>query len=423
MPEKRLSLRVALTTVFVILLGASTARASGPREHTLYSFGVSEQGQGGAPFELDGLIADQYGDFYGTARQGGTLGYGVVFEMTPPVAPGGTWIETVLYNFQNGSDGNLPMGGLILDKAGNLYGTTAYGGGSAKGNGSVFELSPPSVAGGAWTETTLHDFQGGTDGAVPNCGVISDSNGNLYGATTSGGAADAGTVFELSPPSAPGGVWSETVLYSFILVEGSYPRGAFPFGGLLRNPQGALFGTTSYGGPSNDGVVFKLEPPLAGQSNWREEILYSFTGGSDGANPNGNLALGANGGFYGVAAQWGGFNGFGYGTVYQMTPPALPGGSWTETTIYTFTSGGAWANPVNIMTHGGTLYGTTGGPAGTVFQLTPQADAWIETDLHVFDWTDGNYPVARLTFSKGRFYGTTLGGGVYDQGVFFELIP
>jgi uncharacterized repeat protein (TIGR03803 family) len=422
MPEKCLSFRAALAALSILLVVTTMARASSPKEHTLYSFGVSEQSLGGAPFELDGLVADQSGNFYGTARQGGTLGYGVVFEMTPPAVAGGAWTQAVIYNFQNGSDGNLPMGGLIFDKAGNLYGTTAYGG-SAKGNGSVFELSPPSVAGGAWIETTLHDFQGGNDGAVPDCGVISDSNGNLYGTTDSGGASDAGTVFELSPPSMPGGAWSEAVLYAFPSVNGTYPRGAFPVGGLLRNPEGALFGTTSYGGPSNDGVVFKLEPPLAGQSTWREAILYSFTGGSDGSNPNGDLALGANGGFYGVTAQWGGFNGFGYGTVYQMTPPAPSGGSWTETTVYTFTSGGAWDNPVNIMPHGGALYGTTGGPAGTVFELTSQAGTWTETDLHVFDWTDGNYPVARLTFSKGRFYGTTLGGGAYDQGVFFEVIP
>jgi uncharacterized repeat protein (TIGR03803 family) len=412
-----------LAITLSVLLLADHAMATGPQEHTLYTYaGLSH---GGAPFEMDGLIADKAGNLYGTAEQGGDKGCGVVFELSPPSAPGSPWTETVLYNFQNGLDGYYPMGGLALDTAGNLYGATAYGNGT--GNGSVFELSPPTVAGGPWTETTIHQFQNGTDGSVPVSGVILDSKGNLYGTTYYGGSENHGTVFEMSPPAVLGGSWTETILHTFTGTPASYPGGANPNGGLLLNSQGALFGTTVSGGGSTfSGVVFKLVPPAPGLLNWREQVLYSFTEGSDGANPTGDLALGPNGSFFGVTSQPGGFNGFGYGTVYKMTPPAVEGGSWTETTIYTFTGGGSDAVPVSVMSHGGNLYGTTGGQYnfnGEIFELSLKDGIWQETILHSFAGTDGTYPVARLAYSNGGFFGTTLSGGRLNSGVFFEVIP
>ena len=425
MRAKKSSLNLMLLPAMLVsvLLVANHAMASGPQERTLYTF--LGQSNGGGPFEMDGLIADQSGNLYGTATQGGQKGDGVVFELTPPSAPGAPWTETVLYSFQNGSDGESPMGGLIFDAAGNLYGTTAYGG--KTGNGSVFELSPPALAGGAWTETTLYHFLGGTDGEVPVSGVILDSKGNLYGTTYYGAVGNNGMVFELSPPAVQGGSWTETIIHTFPGPLGSNPVGAHPNGGLLLNPQGALFGTAITGGSGSWGVVFKLAPPLTGQKNWRAEVLYNFTDGSDGSIPMGNLALGPNGSLYGVAAQFSGFNGFGYGMVYQMTPPTVPGGSWTQTTIYTFIGGGSDAVPVNVMYHAGKLYGTTEGQYnfnGEIFELTLQGGIWAETILHAFTGTDGTYPVARLTYNnKGGFYGSTLSGGRDGSGVFFEVIP
>jgi uncharacterized repeat protein (TIGR03803 family) len=403
-----------------LLFFAENAMANGPQEHTLYTF--SGKSHGGGPFEMDGLIADQAGNLYGTARGGGQEGGGVVFELTPPSAAGGRWIETALYSFPSHGDGDFPMGGLTFDAAGNLYGTTAYGG--TPGNGSVFELSPPAIPGGAWTETTLHHFAGGSDGEVPVSGVVLDSNGNVYGTTYYGGTANAGTIFELSPPAVQGGAWTETLLHTFTESHSTYPGGAYPNGGLLLSPQGALLGTTNGGGANSYGVVFKLDPPGAGQTTWREEILHSFTGGSDGASPFGDLALASGGGFYGVATT-GGSNS--YGTIYQMTPPAESGSSWTETTAYTFSGGGSDAYPVSVLLHSGNLYGTTEGYDinyyGEVFELTLQSGVWVETIIHQFANTDGDYPAARLTFNNNKFYGTTLMGGANQQGVFFEVIP
>ncbi len=411
---------LSLAVIGSLLLFAENAMASGPQEHTLYTF--SGQSHGGGPFEMDGLIADQAGNLYGTARGGGQGGGGVVFELTPPSAAGGRWIQTVLYSFPYGGDGDFPMGGLTLDAAGNLYGTTAYSG--TTGNGSVFELSPPAIPGGAWTETTLHHFAGGSDGEVPVSGVILDSNGNVYGTTYYGGAANAGTVFQLLPPAVQGGAWTETLLHTFTESHSIYPGGAYPDGGLLLSAEGALLGTTTGSGANSYGMVFKLDPPATGQTTWREEVLHSFAGGSDGADPLGDLALAPGGGFYGVATDGGSSS---YGTIYQMTPPAEPGGSWTETTAYTFTGGGNDAYPVSVVSHSGNLYGTAGGYDlsyyGEVFELTLQSGVWVETILHQFADMDGDYPVARLTFNSGKFYGTTLLGGANQQGVFFEVIP
>jgi uncharacterized repeat protein (TIGR03803 family) len=401
---------------------ANSAMASGPQESTRYNF--AGNGHATDPFDLDGLVADRAGNLYGTAEAGGEKGNGAIFEFVRPTAPGQQWTENILYSFQNESDGRYPMGGLVFDQAGNLYGTTAYGG--AAESGSVFELSPPAVAGGAWTEITLHEFLRGNDGGVPVCGVVLDSRGNLYGATYYGGPSNAGIIYELSPPADPGQPWTETVLHVFNGSGSNYPSGAYPDGGLLLDPSGSLYGTTSGGGGDAWGLVFKLVPPAPGESNWREQILYTFTNGSDGSIPVGDLALGENGSFYGVAYEPGGFNGFGYGMVYQMSPPTASGATWTHQTIYTFADGGYDALPVTLLYRGGALYGTAAGVYGSngqVYELTQQAGAWVKTTLHEFDGNDGTYPSGRLVYSDGAYYGTTLSGGRNGDGVFYEVVP
>jgi uncharacterized repeat protein (TIGR03803 family) len=168
--------------------------------------------------------------------------------------------ESVLYSFVGGSDGSGPMAGLIVDRSGVLYGTTRYGGGSGctsnEGCGTVFSLTPPTVAGGVWSEAVLHSFLSGADGASPMAGLLAGKSGVLYGTTESGGASNAGTVFELTPPATPGGAWTENILYSFSGgIDGSQPVAA------LIAESGTLYGTTEAGGAAGLGTVFALTPP------------------------------------------------------------------------------------------------------------------------------------------------------------------
>jgi uncharacterized repeat protein (TIGR03803 family) len=329
------------------------------------------------------LISDPGGDLYGATYAGGATNQGAVFVW----AVGGP--ETVLYSFTGAADGGGPEAGLVRDVAGNLYGTTYFGG--AYGYGVVFELSP----GSPWTETVLYSFTGGTDGAFPQSTLILDSLGNLYGTTLNGGSG-AGVVFGL----APGTPWTEVVLYAF----SGAGDGANPGAGLVRDSSGNLWGTTEYGGSSGDGVVFKLAP--SGQ----ETTVYSFTGGS-GANPQAVLAIDSLGTLYGTTP----YGGSGYGVVFKVSQ------SGTETILHTFTGGADGAYPYSgvILGTANHLYGVTyfGGAFGdgTAFKMTTGG---VETVLHSFK--SGQYPFAGLFQNASGTYGTTYYGGS-GSGVLFEL--
>jgi uncharacterized repeat protein (TIGR03803 family) len=242
-------------------------------------------------------------------------------------------LEQVLYAFQSSPDGSLPSGPLIFDSKGDLYGTT-YGGGA--GYGIVFEVGPSGS--GGWKETILYTFQGGSDGANPNAGLIFDQAGNLYGTTSAGGANKDGTVFELSPSGS--GEWTETVLYSF---GASSSDGAFPSSSLIFDGLGNLYGTTqgggvsSYCGSGGCGTVFELSPN--GSGGWKETVLYSFgANSSDGSQPNSPLTFDRKGNLYGTTPGGGNsceellFNGC--GTVFELSPNGS--GGWTETVYITF---------------------------------------------------------------------------------------
>jgi uncharacterized repeat protein (TIGR03803 family) len=297
----------------------------------LYNFTGRPDAQ--APFSA--LIADASGTLYGTTPGGGTTPAGTIYKVTPPTTTGGAWTETVLYSFTNGSDGGQPDGALIADASGALYGTAPYGG--ASGNGVVFKLTPPTTAGGAWTETVLYSFNGGSDGTLPTGSLIADAAGALYGTTTSGGTGSSGIVFKLTPPTTAGGAWTETILYTF---TGS-PDGANPFVGLIADASGALYGATYNGGTSGNGTVFQLTPPITTGGAWTETVLHSFSGG-DGVNPRGSLIADALGALYGTTFLGGTGNS---GVVFKLTPPTAAGGAWTETVLYSFTGGGDGANP------------------------------------------------------------------------------
>jgi uncharacterized repeat protein (TIGR03803 family) len=321
--------------------GAAEAAATLITLHSFAGCGTSAPG-GCSPAGL--LIADSTGALYGTTQFGGYpncvdgLGCGVVFKLTPPTQAGGTWSESVLYSFTGGSDGAIPAAGLIFGSGGALYGTTEGGGNpicqGGFGCGVVFKLTPPTTIGGLWTETVLYSFTGGSDGATPLGTLIADSTGALYGTTAQGGGSDAGTVFKLTP--ATGLPWNESILYSFI--GGS--DGGGPFAGLIADSTGALYGTTTAGGnqscvPSPDGVycssygvVFKLTPATG--VPWSETVLWSFSG-SDGSSPTtGGLIADNTGALYGTTLEGGGDSSD--GTVFEITgsgfvPPVVFAGT------------------------------------------------------------------------------------------------
>ncbi len=327
-------------------------------EQVLHSFNAFNGTDGFLPYA--GLIFDAAGNLYGTTSGGGTFGGGTVFELTPQ--SGGGWTEQVLYSFnQNGTDGYTPEAGVIFDAAGNLYGTTYWGG--TYDHGTVFELT--AQAGGGWTEQVLHSFNG-TDGSHPNAGLIFDGVGNLYGTTSAGGTYDNGTVFELTAQA--GGGWTENVLHSF---NDNGTDGYNPQAGLVFDGSRNLYGTTMYGGLNGDGTVFELTPRAGG--TWTENVLYDFGNGTDGHGPAAGLIFDGAGNLYGTTL-FGGANS--YGAVFELTPTG--GGGWTEKVLHSFDING----------------------------------------------TDGYNPYAGLIFdAAGNLYGTTLAGGTYNNGVVFEITP
>ncbi len=268
----------------------------------------------------NGLAIGSGGVLYGTTPAGGTAGMGSVYSLTPPSSGNGPWTETLLYSFGGGADGSDPQAGVIVGTGGMLYGTT-YSGGKG-GYGAVFSLTPPAGPGGAWNEAIIFTFTGAT-GAHPRCALALAANGVLYGVTYYGGAGAVGTVFSLKPPKSGTGPWSRTVLYNFTGAAGD---GAYPFSGVTIGGNGTLYGTTVAGGASTAcksgkatgcGTVYSLTPPAKSGGTWAETILYSFTGGADGSNPQGGVVIGNGNVLYGTTVGGGSSNN---GTVFSIEP-------------------------------------------------------------------------------------------------------
>jgi uncharacterized repeat protein (TIGR03803 family) len=261
----------------------------------LHSFGSGNDGN----TPLARLIMDNTGALYGTTAYGGGYSYyGTVFKLTPPLAGKTQWTETVLHRFAQTGDAHNPEAGLIFDSSGALYGTTYFGG--TLGFGTVFKLAPPALGNTAWTETVLYSFKGGTDGYNLVADLSVDSKGVLYGTTPNhpvGG--QCGTVFQLTPPAPKQMQWTKTVLYNFDTgVNGCGPRA-----GVILDSNGALYGATSEGilkVGGGTGTLFKLTPPAAGKTLWTESVLYIFKNGADGSDPESDLIFDKNGALYGV---------------------------------------------------------------------------------------------------------------------------
>jgi len=346
----------------------------------------------------------------------------------------------VVYVFKGNAsnDGASPAGGVVMDSAGNLYGTTAYGGtgdcvllGSKLGCGTVYELLPPKQKGGAWTETVLYSFPTAKQGYLPNGDLVFDRAGNLYGATEFGGGHGTtcnslyqycGAVFELSPPKTKGGKWTEKVLHGF---RGG-TDGASPNGGLLLDNKGSIYGTTLNGGGSSNcnttystgcGTEFKLTAPTTKVGSWTEVVLHRFKDKDDGASPNGGLIFDEpNSALYGTAGGGGAGT---VGVVFRMAP--VTGGGWVEKALHSFTATKGGRNPWGPVTVDSSenLYGTAHAAAGDkfgglVFALRPATKGtWSFAVLYNFAGApDGAYPVSKLIFDMwGRLYSTTEAGG------------
>jgi uncharacterized repeat protein (TIGR03803 family) len=346
-----------------------------------------------------GLFRDAAGTLYGTTQYGGTAGgFGTVFQLDP------NGDESMLYSFAGTPDAEDPYAGLIRDKGGNFYGTTIYGG-TAGGFGTVFKVDPTGK------DTVLYSFAGTPDGADPYGGLVRDADGNFYGTTLYGGKAGGfGTVFRLNSAG------QLTLLHSF----SGMPDGEDPYGGLVRDTAGNLYGTSRYGGSGGGyGTVFKVD------KTGKLTLLHSFSGNPDGADPHCGLIRDKAGNLYGTTI-YGGAGG-GYGTVFKLSPKGK------LTLLHSFSGNPDGVNPYARLVRdaAGNLYGTTfyGGTLGygTVFEVSKSGKLTV---LHSFNFSpDGGNPIGGLVLDKaGNLYGTTSGGGDTSCGfggcgTLFEITP
>lgn len=449
MKTTRLSQILRAAGVAAAITFSLAVSAHAQTESVIYSFIGGSDGQ----YPVDSLAIDPSGNLYGTTSSGGYdpclgIGCGAAWELSPT---SGGWGFTLIHDFVGGRDGAQPLAGFILDGAGNLYGTTGLGGNDTAcvnfgpGCGTVIEFSPTA---NGWTEKTLATFNGPNTGWYPLANLTMDAAGNLYGTTEYGGSSDycngdtggCGIVFRLSPKA--GGGWTETVLHVFHSSTHA-AGGLLPFSGVTLDAAGNLYGTTYSGGPSTlcvgfgCGVVYKLTPTATGP--WKETVLHTFTGGADGAVIWGGVIFDASGNLYGTAQQGGDLSActpVGCGTVFELSPQS--NGQWRFHLLHTFArSDGSAPSAGLIFDAQGNLVGTTalggdltcnnGNGCGTVFRLSPSSSGWQQTVLHAFSGSpDGARPYASVVEdASGNIFGTTQEGGLSSVccGTVFEIKP
>jgi uncharacterized repeat protein (TIGR03803 family) len=425
--------------VAAVTMGLAASSFGAGQETVLHTF--VNRSDGNSPFS--GLTIDAKGNLYGTTDTGGTGEFadGTVFELTPK-ASGGFTFKTIHGFSQANADGGNPAGSVVLDAAGNIYGTTSNGG--SAGCGIVYQLS--RTKGGTWKETILHNFEGNRDGCSSSGFVILDEAGDLFGATASGGGGvnntfcnhGCGTVFELT--KAANGTFTEKVIHRF---TGENEDGRNPLGGLVFDKSGNLWGTTQVGGHSHSstcggadvcGTVFELTPNANG--TWTESTLFSFSDNATGFNPVTNLVIDDDGNLYGTTVNGGPSL---EGLVFKLTPDG--NGKITESIVHDFGSGGCCTDgvhPFNGLTidAAGNLYGAVQGGGGTttvctggfvdtgcgiVFKLTPNASktTWEETILYAFfGESDGANPLDDhvAVDANGNVFGSASAGGDFNAG-------
>lgn len=390
-----------------ILVGSAFAMST-PR--VIYSFGGGTDGE----YTDTELVVDNAGNLYGTSVQGGAFGGGTVFELSPS---GSGWTHTVLYNFTGGADGGEPYKGVTLDAHGNLYGTAVTGGGGSceGGCGVVYELTN---SGGIWTQSVIHAFTG-SDGSGPGSPVAVDAQGNLYGTTPTGGSNGFGVIYEMIPAS---GGWSFRVIHTFTGGIDGLGGSASP---MLLDAQGNLYGVNTVGGADGFGNVFEL---TRSGSSWNLTTIYSFQDQPDGASPYGGVIFDKDGNLYGTTYYAGAND---VGTVYKLS---RNNGSWTESVLYSFKGGSGGDSPISTLVTDakGNLYGTTsdGGAAkcgcGTIFKMARSSGGnWTESVVYRFPGA----PQAGFAYNgivsdgKGNFYGATVHGGRGNDGAIYQFAP
>jgi uncharacterized repeat protein (TIGR03803 family) len=408
-------LSIVFACVASIALTTSSPSSAAGDYKMLYSFQgedeINDDDDDGSN-AATGLIFDVTGNAYGTTVTGGVDNCGTVFELKR--LGHGQWQEIVLYSFTCFNDGKNPHGGVAFDKAGNLVGTTVAGGSggicSGDGCGVVFELSPTG-------EKVLYNFTGGNDGFGPGSPLTVDGAGDLFGMTPDGGAFSAGTIFELSLKNSN---WHLHTIHAF---TGRDDGAVGSLGPLFLDAAGKLYGVAELGGRRSAGTAFRL---VRGQSGvWNFTTLYTFKGQPDAGSPYGGLIPDAAGNLYGTT-YYGGSAGL--GAVYELSPGR---NRWTEQILYNFLGGtdGSYPTTTLLFDAAHNLYGTTstgGRPScdcGTIFKLKP--NPWTESIVHDFGvMPDGSYPYYNLTPGPGGgLYGATTYGGVDGFGAVFELAP
>ena len=416
---------VAAFFLTIVLCFAATQSAQAQNYQVLYSF---TGGMDGA-IPYAGLTRDPQGNLYGTTVSGGSgscnRGCGTVFELSPSASG---WTFNTLYQFQGGSDAATPLARVIFGPNGSLYGTTYFGGFAQtisnqcayQGRcGTVFKLTPPPPncqQNCSWTETVLHRFSQAGDGANPMSELVFDQSGNMYGTTYYGGSRRLGAVYELSPSN---GGWTESVIHSFIGLDGQYPES-----GVTLDQSGNLYGTTQSNLALNYGMVYKL---LHTDDGWSEQLLFNFSLNyyDYGSQPLGGVVFDHEGNLYGATYQGGYDNG---GTAYELSPS---NGLWNISRL-AILGGSAGAYDNLTADTAGNFYGTTNGDGaynnGNVFKLwrqTPQG-AWHYTDLYDFNAAGGGAygPYGSVTpDADGNLYGTAASGGSGGYGVVWEITP
>lgn len=374
----------------------------------LYSFGGATDGE----YTDTDLVVDKAGNIYGTSVLGGDFGSGTVFRVTP------TGKHSVLYSFTGGADGGEPYKGVTFDTQGNLYGTAVTGGtgGCEGGCGVVYRLTDSN---GKWKQTVIHNFNG-NDGSGPGSGVTFDKYGNLYGMTPTGGTYGAGVVFQMDPSS--GNQWRFNVIHSF---TGGVDGGGGSAGRLLiRN--GRIYGVATTGGANGKGTVFELTPRAFGE--WKIRTLYAFKGQPDAGFPYGGLAFDSAGNLYGTTYYDGANN---LGSVYELVSDGK--GNWTEKVLYSFKGGDDGSSSISnvVIDSLGNLYGTTseGGAScncGVIFKLAPDPlGNWIESVQYRFQGApDAGFAYnGMVTGLGGVMFGATVHGGLTDDGTIYAFKP
>jgi uncharacterized repeat protein (TIGR03803 family) len=410
--SRSLGRRMAKALPLAITLAASLASTPPTQAQTLTVLHSFTGGADGAN-PATGLTMDSAGNLYGTTYFGGANDFGNVFELK---RAGQDWLIKPLYSFTGQEDGSEPLSRLTLARDGTLYGTSGGGQGIGACCGSVFHLQPPATIPRSvltpWNITLLHHFTG-ADGKVPNGDLLFDQSGNIYGTTLMGGSNSTGEIFELTPS---GGSYTNDVLFS----SPASGNETYPWGGLVPDNSGNLYGV--FNGLEPSGAVFELSPSGSG---WSLNVIYAFTGGSDGRTPYGGLLRDQAGNLYGTTTDGGTGGG---GTVFELSPS---NGSWIFNVLYSFPSPASPADKLTFDT-AGNLYGITqyGGTWGwgMVYKLIPPSGGhgqWSYVTLYNFTGgNDGGEPFCSLILdSNGNLYGTTNRGGSRDEGVAFELTP